>query len=570
MTIYIRQSFTGSGIGVGDWNVPLTVPRGITNIDVDNNIYAGQQSVTINVTGLDIDPATKSVMINGISMPITFWNGVAIEAAVSALDSYYLPTQLQFISWDFPNVVATDIDVDYKMTGYDWFNRSLAWTVDSGPAGMTISANGTIHWTPTSEGAQAVTIGLTFDGVDKITKTFTINVDDSRCIFIATDGSDVASGTSVAPYASLERAATAMEGVTTAFTIYHRGGTYTKNAWNWVDGGAMWELASKDWLVDDPMCIRNYPSESVHYAVTGDGFRTYGNHIATLGIEVSGVTNTETGGIMVFGDSVAKLCIAHDTDFPTNNNCTGFKTDGGAILDSCTAYANYDRSNPTFHNNSNFLHYTDNRVGEGFIIDCISDSLGARTTGTGFKIKHAGNSVVHYHNCIDIGSIRPFGGMNDKASVRNCMLYTDSGSAALSLSITDYSGFNNGAMLIADNIIVSSGYTLTIADGAMYGTELLPVKFLNNDIESTGNLRGSTYLRGEYTPDADIEYVDFSNNHVYSAFPSNAVSLDLIGSDISTLMAMGSNNTSEASLRTHTKTVNGRTFQISNGVGSEI
>ena len=66
-------------------NIAVTVttaagsaPRGITNIDGDNNVQAGQNGVTINVEGLDIDPATKVVLLNGISMPITHWNGVAL------------------------------------------------------------------------------------------------------------------------------------------------------------------------------------------------------------------------------------------------------------------------------------------------------------------------------------------------------------------------------------------------------------------------------------------------------------------------------------------------------------
>lgn len=61
------------------------------------------------------------------------------------VDAYYLPETLRFIAWDFPNVVYPGIDIDYKLTGYDWFNTDLQWTVDSGPAGMTIDPDGTLH-----------------------------------------------------------------------------------------------------------------------------------------------------------------------------------------------------------------------------------------------------------------------------------------------------------------------------------------------------------------------------------------------------------------------------------------
>ena len=77
MSIYIRQSFTGSGIGIGDWNVPLTVPRGITNIDTDNNVQAGQ-SVVINTVVLELP--IVSVTLGGEALPIT---GTPTQSAIN-------------------------------------------------------------------------------------------------------------------------------------------------------------------------------------------------------------------------------------------------------------------------------------------------------------------------------------------------------------------------------------------------------------------------------------------------------------------------------------------------------
>jgi hypothetical protein len=78
MSLYFRTGIVGGSFYFADPEAPYAASRAIVNIDGDNDVYAGQQAVTINVTGLDLNPLTKMVRLNGIDMPITFWNGVAV------------------------------------------------------------------------------------------------------------------------------------------------------------------------------------------------------------------------------------------------------------------------------------------------------------------------------------------------------------------------------------------------------------------------------------------------------------------------------------------------------------
>lgn len=502
----------------------------------------------------------------------TTYNGTLLT-----VDEYYQPTSipssLTFISWDFPNVVANGIDIDYKMTGYDWFNRALAWSVESGPSGMTIDTDGTLHWTPSSEGTQEVTVGLSFGGVDKITKTFTITVSNSRCVFIAPDGNDTTGDGSVGnPYLTFDKAAGDVSGQSTAHTIYHRGGTYTRSSWAWYSVPALATLADKTWAQTEQLTVRNYPGETVNYSVSGNGFRFNAGGNVLLNINISGATTAETAGIISV-DSVAKKCTVSNSNWRQSGNCTGFKTGGGAILDSCTAYDNYDRADPTFHNSSNYLNYGTSGASDTFYIDCISDSLGDRFTSVGFKVKHAGNRPIHYHRCVSMGGVRPFACVQNRGSIRHCMAWSDSGSGAVVLGITDPSTGGNTdtdeAMLVQANIIASTTEkTISISDWALQASAVEPIRILNNFIEAGGTQGGSVLVHGN---NATVSgNIVFSENAVYSADPSDCFRLSQSNQSLSTLFTYGSNNSQITTLSTYTKSVNGRSFQIANGVGSEI
>lgn len=499
------------------------------------------------------------------------------------VDPYYLPEQLQFISWDFPNVAHTGVDIDYKMTGYDWFNRNLSWSVLSGPTGMTVDPKGILHWTPVAEGSESVTVGLRFDGGGEITKTFTITVDNARCIFIAPDGDDlIGDGSISAPYATLEKAAERITDTSSGYTVFHREGTYTKTDWEWLNDRILKSLSFQNWSPTDPILFRNFPSESVHYAVTKNGWRVYGSGAVFYNFEISGASTSETANIIVGKGSIAKLIDAHDADWSYTGNCTGIKHSAGSILDSCTAYNNYDRANLDRWNNSNFLFYSDHGDGEAFVIDCISDSLPPKQSHVGFKIKHAWTNKVHYHNCVDTGSKRPFSGVQNGASVRHSMFWSDD-EVTVSHGSTDketkdqYDVLQNNTdegLLLDSNVIVYNGTeagALSVSWWALQTTmQTTPFKAINNTIETTTSNAGNVFVSGRWTstPLPDNWNIDFSNNTVYTPDTSESVILGGVKGSLFDLFDYGSGN-SQAEQGTHIKTINGRTFQIANGLISE-
>lgn len=86
----------------------------------------------------------------------------------------YLPPQLQFISWDFSSIAHTSLDIDYKLTGYGWFDRALVWSLSQAPSGMTIDADGTHHWVPDNEGSSSVAVELAISGGPILSKSFSL------------------------------------------------------------------------------------------------------------------------------------------------------------------------------------------------------------------------------------------------------------------------------------------------------------------------------------------------------------------------------------------------------------
>lgn len=499
------------------------------------------------------------------------------------IGAYYKPTQLQFISWDFPNVAHTGIDIDYKMTGYDWYNRTLGWTVDSGPAGMTIDADGTLHWTPSTDSTtETVTVGLSFDGSNKITKTFTITIENSRCLFIATTGNDTTGDGSLAnPYATFDKVAEIIKTPSTGWTVYHRAGTYVKADFSW-DAGDLASIRDKSWILTDPVCIRSYPSEDVTYSVTaGSGFRMYGEGVITTGFEISGGDQSEAGGLIVGKNSIAKQMVVHGYDCDTGGNPTGIRHTGGSILDSCTAYDCGDSTSPSIlHNQSTYLYYGDTGAGiESFVIDCISENKDAGKSVLGFKIKHAGLDQIHYHNCVGLETADAFSGIQNQGSVRFSMFHSASGKAA-NFGQTDQDAGDgrqtNGGMLLQNSILVSSntaGGAMGISHWAFLDTmDTTPFKSVGNTIEAHGADNGEVFICGQYSGNVlPVDWnIDFSENSVYAANESNCCIIDQgTVRNLAYLFGYGEDNTTATS-QVHTKTVNGRTFEITNGVISEV
>ena len=416
--------------------------------------------------------------------------------AFGGTPDYYLPEQPLFIHWDAPRLVHVGIDIDYPLTGYDWLNRPLSWHVLEGPPGMSIDAKGRLSWVPNTQGDVCVRIEMRA-GADRVQSAFTIAVADARCVFV--DGSAPAGGDGslAAPFQTLlDALGTVQDGV--GRTVYLRGGLdYRIENVSWYampSGNPYRRVAQGSWEEADPLLIRSFPGEAVRYTfVDGSGF-VLGKRVVLIGVELVGGNAGEMAALLMNAGSVAKYVVARDYSCNAQNNCTGVKFHGGCLLDHVEAYDNFDRSNLTYHNSSNFLFYGTIGLPEradAFAIDCISSGFSV----LGFKIKHAGSAGrMHLHRCVSYGTRNPFAGASNRSSVRHCLLYSDlgastNGSYVLGLGCTDPStggevNLDEG-MLAEHNLVVGSdpdSEGLAQADYAFADGYVYPARYVANHV----------------------------------------------------------------------------------------
>jgi hypothetical protein len=75
----------GSADDFGSFMVPFyedVASRAITNIDVDNNVQAGQTNITITTVGLDASPATQTATLGGESLTVNSWSSTAVNVDI--------------------------------------------------------------------------------------------------------------------------------------------------------------------------------------------------------------------------------------------------------------------------------------------------------------------------------------------------------------------------------------------------------------------------------------------------------------------------------------------------------
>ncbi|WP_139281526.1 hypothetical protein [Vibrio aerogenes] len=507
------------------------------------------------------------------------------------IDDYYLPPELSFISWDYPVVGHTGLDVDYKLTGYDWFNRELSWSVVSGPAGMTIDSDGTLHWKPATEGDYDVTIALDIGGQQTLHKTFTMTVDNARTIFIAPDGDNTTGdGTIENPYATFgDAVAKKIRDLKGKATVYHRGGSYQNYRMDWFGDLASWNMKKLNSQLridkEHAVMIRNYPGENPVLNLSGNGFRIYQDHWIYYGMEITGGFGSEGANLIVFGESVAKRVLVSDYHHSYKTNPTGIKAAGPVILDQVIARDNYDRENPSHHNSSNFLFYGESRYSKtpAFFIDCLS--LYSDTVGVGFKVKHAGDddgtgTILHIHKSADIGSRKPFGMVQNGTSIRYSYAYSDTDKGAINLSVTDplspipqtkekdYETHTDEGMLIEHNLLINSsasGRGMSQVFWALNQDPEHPVVWRNNTIETHGAGKGNLFTSGLYDPLPETWTIQFNNNKIYTPSPENAVIIDEKTYSADKLAEYGSANQLMTTDGTYQFTVANQVFNISHG-----
>jgi len=341
--------------------------------------------------------------------------------------SIYLPDATKFIHWSVPLRAYPGILLDFKLTGYDWFNRALTWSLDAAPTGMTIdSSTGVITWTPTSPaqlGSHSVSVRMTPGSGLSITRTWTIEVNTTDFIFVATTGSDATGdGSQSSPYGTLDRA---LEDIgTEGKTVYVREGTYVGAIdWKATGGGP---LSGKTFPTTDYVLIAAYPGEAPIFDLNGGGgieFNYGQEGIGLDGLEVRNGYQIDGAGIMLQQRNLfAKRCTVHDQTGTTNGNASGYVTAAKTLLDTCIGFDNHCVGGTSSDwNCTDFLYYAD-KFGTGqeesFWIDCLSYGVDY-TWRVGFKIKHAGTAgQLHAHRCVAHDVAYPFMWISNYSSIR--------------------------------------------------------------------------------------------------------------------------------------------------------
>lgn len=501
----------------------------------------------------------------------------------TGVENYFLPPELSFISWDYPAVAHTDLDLDYKMTGYDWFNRSLQWSVIKGPENMYFDVDGTLHWTPGEEGDYSVEIQLLIGNKDTVSKTFSIRVENSRCIFLSPTGNNSTGDGSIEnPYQYFgEEVAAAINHLGGPCTVYHRAGIYQNLHFNWFDNTLFPNMRRVNLLELDretSILVRNYPNEEPVLELETRGYSFYGGHWIVYGLEFSGGTGGEGGGVVLYGESVAKRLLVHGYDHSSANNPTGFQLAGNIILDQVIAWDNYDRNDPDLHNSSNFLFYGEKaeEPGHAYIIDSLSLGYSA----CGYKVKHAGDeTILHLHKSAGLGTRRPLAMAENRCSVRHSVFHTTFDNPVFNGAVTDPTTNDerntDDGMFLEHNIFVSNnsvGTALNQAGWAFYGAKGHPSLWKNNIVETTGTDVGNVYVTGRWTSSvvADGWSIRFEDNQIFTPNPANAVIFKGETYPLSWLLDYGAGNQIMQQQGVYSFTVAGRPYQIKEGLLQEL
>jgi hypothetical protein len=378
--------------------------------------------------------------------------GDAPVSSLVPLESRFHPDKGDtWINWDYPRYAYPALDVDYKLTGYDWENRDLSWSFVSTPTTVNTptidGVSGLISWTPdaTEDGSDfAFTVRLTA-GSTTVDKTFTIQVRTAKFIFCdwSTGVDSPSRGAISTPYKSVRYAMTqeAIDGVGQVYMV--RGGTsnesHVATTTHYTDHplGAFTTNTA-----DTPILQRNYPGETVtnDCQSLGSSYSAPCPYSVLYGLNCIN-TGTATGsgiGMSIRTQAVGKLLTSYSNIAPGANNPSPFRFSPGSVYDSCIGRDGYDRS-ATTSNSQDFLGFMDSISGSGdsYLIDCESQgAVDNSNTLSAFRAKHAadwdattyqGEYNVHYHRCaatnpnIDRGSF----GYNAGDTVRHCVAYAE-------------------------------------------------------------------------------------------------------------------------------------------------
>ena len=286
-----------------------------------------------------------------------------------ALDyTEYLETDFKLF-WDNPVRAHPGVPIDFHYSVYEKDNQPLTWELITAPTGMTISQDGEVDWTATTDiGTYQVQLKVTREDGDFIERGFIITVNTADFLFVSTTGDDTNDGSIDNPFGTIEYAMREIQN-SNEKTIYIRGGTYQEN-YVWNVNGVSGPLRGQNFSAQAPMVIRGYPNEQVilDCGFQGHGFWTFQtSYVVHSNMEIRNAGVGERAGLNLAGENnIAKDIIVRDSQWEFQNNVTGFKISGNnQLLDRSFAYDNKDPNNNHW-NSSNYLVYASGGTNNDF------------------------------------------------------------------------------------------------------------------------------------------------------------------------------------------------------------
>ncbi len=468
----------------GQWycieaHIKLNTPGnddGIFEFWIDETLQQGSYDLNWHATWNN-DP--ENYKINTIMLE-NYWNAGSPVAQERYMDNFIISTApigcdgsssttvnyVDFLEADFklfwhnPVRAHPDVPLDFHYSVYEKDNQPLNWKLITAPSGMSISQDGEVDWTATTEdiGTHLIQLIVTREDGHFIQRDFTLTVSTTDFTFVSTTGDDDANDGSInSPYGTIEHAMRQIQDGD-GKTIYVRDGTY-QETYNWEANGIISPTRGKNFSVEDPVELRSYPNENMILDCTfsGHGFWAYNtSYWVFSNLEVINAGAGERAGLLLGGHhNIAKDFTVRDSQWQFQNNVTGILTRGRQnLVDRAFAYDNKD-PNSDHWNSSNYLIYASGGANSDFVYIMNSHSTGSVT---GFKVKHAGPKRIIFHNNLSHDDFYGFGMASNFSSIRHSVAI-NSKSDGIRLAITDPTtgglNFTDGRMLIEQNTIVN-------------------------------------------------------------------------------------------------------------------
>ncbi len=438
----------------------------------------------------------KKSLLKSITIFFLFIGSTNLSAQVNYND--YLETDFKLF-WHNPVRAHPGVPLDFHYSVYEKDNQSLTWELITAPSGMSISQEGEVNWTATTAdiGTHQIQLKVTREDGDFIERDFTLSVNTTDFLFVATTGDDTNTGTINNPYQTIEYAMRKIQNGN-GKTIYIRDGTY-QETYIWNVNGVLSPLRGQNFSTQNPMVIRSYPNEQaiLDCNFQGHGFWSFQtSYVVHSDMEIKNAGIGERGGMILSGNhNIAKDITVKNSQWVFSNNVTGYKVNGTQnLIDRCLAYDNKD-PNSNHWNSSSYLIYASGDTNTDFIYIINNESRGS---SAGFKIKHAGPKHIIFHNNLSYDDFYGYGMASNYSSIRHSVAI-NSKINGISLDMTDPTSgglnFTNEKMLIEQNTVVNP-----IKDGIhnRSGTYLAGGSIIMNNIiySDIANTRFLMLLRG--------------------------------------------------------------------------